>query len=90
MSTAVLTGAYSIYTSEISAEAKLAFEQALAGHVGVEYSPVAVSYQVVSGVNYNFFCNAKIVVPNALNEAAIVSIYAPIGEPAHVTRIQNV
>ena len=82
-----LPGAYSPYTCEISAEAKKAFEQATKGLVGVHYSPVAVSTQIVSGVNYKFFCNTKAATIMPLYGAAIVSIYAPLKGDAHITHI---
>jgi len=82
-------GAYSPYTCDISAEAKKAFEQAMQGFVGVKYTPVAVSTQVVSGLNYKFFCNSVAATLMPLNGAAIVSIYAPINEPARLQHIQS-
>lgn len=85
-----LVGAYSKYTADISAEAKKAFEEALEGFVGVSYSAVAVSSQVVAGTNYHFFCNATPVTGNPVNGAAIVSIYAPLEGKAHITKIQEV
>ena len=86
-----LLGAYSPYTCEISKEAKEAFAQAIRVILGVEYSPVAVSSQVVAGMNYKFFCNTKSVTLYPKNGAAIVSIYAPLpGQgSAHVTYIQG-
>lgn len=84
-----LLGAYTPYTSDISKEAKEAFAQALKGFVGVEYSPVAVSTQLVSGMNYKFFCNTQAVNVLPAKGAAIVSIYSPLDAPAHITHIQN-
>ena len=85
-----LVGAFSPYTCEISEEARIAFDQAMDGIVGVRYEPVAVSTQVVSGMNYKFFCNTEAATIRPINGAAIVSIYAPQGSPAHVTHIQPV
>ena len=85
-----LLGAPSPYTCDISAEAKEAFEQAMHGFVGVTYSPVAVSTQVVSGMNYKFFCNTESATALPVRGAAIVTIYAPLGNPAHITHIQPV
>ncbi|WP_298417924.1 hypothetical protein [uncultured Kordia sp.] len=84
-----LPGGYSPYTCNISDEAKKAFAQATKGLVGVRYSPVAVSTQVVSGVNYKFFCNTEAATIMPINGAAIVSIYAPLKGDAHITHIQT-
>jgi hypothetical protein len=84
-----LVGAYTPYTCEVSSAAKKAFEQAMEGFVGVKYTPVAVSSQVVSGTNYKFFCNAEKATAMPVNGAAIVSIYAPLEGPAHITHIQS-
>lgn len=83
-------GAYNTYTCDISPEAKKSFDEAVAEIIGVDYTPVAVSTQVVAGLNYKFFCNARAVTPSAYNEAAIVSIYASLEGTAHVTDIKPV
>ncbi len=85
-----LLGAPSPYTCDISSEAKEAFEQAMHNFVGVKYAPVAVSTQVVSGMLYKFFCNTEAVTALPVRGAAIVTIYAPPGGPAHITHIQPV
>ncbi|WP_430410953.1 hypothetical protein [Kordia sp.] len=84
-----LPGAYSPYTCKIAAAAEKAFAQAMKGIVGVRYMPVAVSTQIVSGVNYKFFCNTQAATIMPLNGAAIVSIYAPLEGDAHITHIQT-
>ena len=73
----VIAGGWTSYSCDISPEAKKVFDTALKGLTGVKYTPVAVATQVVSGVNYCFFCNAKVVYPNAPNKAAMVLVYAP-------------
>ncbi|HNW97673.1 MAG TPA: hypothetical protein PKK00_04580 [Bacteroidales bacterium] len=83
----VLVGAWSIYTSKIDEQAQQAFKEATHGLVGVSYSPVAVSQQVVAGMNYRFFCNTKLITPIYLNGAAIVSVYKPLKGEAHITSI---
>jgi Fe-S oxidoreductase len=84
------TGAFTEYSSVINIEAKQAFKEALNGLVGVSYEYVAVSQQVVAGMNYNFFCNTVSAtrIPNI--GAAIVSIYKPFTGSAHIVRIQEV
>jgi len=44
-------GAFSPYSSEISKASKSAFDEAMKGLLGVTYTPVAVSQQVVAGIN---------------------------------------
>lgn len=87
MSTELL-GAYTPYTCDISAEAKKAFSEAMEGFVGVSYTPVAVSSQVVAGMNYHFFCNTVSATRFPIKGTAIVSIYAPLNGEAHITHIQ--
>lgn len=83
-------GAYSTYTCDISPEARKSFDKAIAEIIGVDYTPVAVSTQSAGGSNYKFFCNARAVTPSAYNQAAIVSVYAPLEGSAHVTDIKFV
>nr|WP_306345609.1 hypothetical protein [Vibrio aerogenes] len=67
--------------------AQLSFVEALSGLRGVVYSPVAVASQVIAGMNYQFFCNSKVVYPGAQNEPAMVYITKPVGEKAYITEI---
>ena len=85
-----IAGGWTPFSSDITKEASEVFEAAFKGFVGVSYSPVAFATQVVNGVNYSFFCNAKAVYPNAPNEAAIVNIYKPLDGPAHITEIRKI
>lgn len=83
-------GGWTPFSSEINAKEQEVFKEALDGLMGVNYTPVAVSTQVVNGTNYSFFCNAQPVYPGAKTEGAMVEIYAPIeGEP-HITEIKMV
>lgn len=67
---------------EISNEEKALFTKAIENLVGVGYTPLAVATQVVSGMNYAFFCNSRVVVPGAESYNSLVVIYKPItGEP---------
>jgi len=84
-----MTGAYTAYRTEISKEEMNVFNTAIKGILGVNYTPLTVSTQVVSGINYRFFCNAKGVYPNALNEGAIVEIYQPLNGTPHITSIRR-
>jgi len=84
-----MTGAYTAYRTEISKEEMNVFNTAIKGIVGVKYTPLTVSTQVVSGINYRFFCNAIGIYPNALNEGAIVEIYQPSNGIPHITSIRR-
>lgn len=75
-------GAWTAYSTSISAEAMAAFKEALKGHVGVNYTPLAVASQLVSGMNYRFLCGAQVVYPDAPHYAALVSVYKPLNGPA--------
>ncbi len=90
MTTNSVVGGWTPYSTSVSAEAKKVFDSVIKGLVGVQYSPLAVATQVVSGTNYRFFCNAKGVYPGALNEGVIVHIYQPLNESAHITSIKKV
>jgi hypothetical protein len=75
----IVPGGWSAYSAKISEEAISAFAEALKGHVGVNYTPLAVASQVVNGVNYHFLCDAQIVYPNAPHYAAFIQVYKPAG-----------
>lgn len=67
---------------EITEEEKKIFKDTLAAYVGVGRTPLAVATQIVSGMNYAFLCDSKIVVPEAVPYNDIVVIYKPLkGEP---------
>lgn len=83
-------GGWTTYSNAISAEAKKAFDTALDGLTGVNYTPLSVASQVVAGTNYSFFCNAQGVYPNAANNGAIVSIFSPLNGTAHITNISAI
>jgi hypothetical protein len=87
---ATITGGWTAYTTELSNDVKAVFAEATKGLLGVDYTPLAVATQVVSGTNYRFFCNMKAVYPNALNEAAILQIYKPTDGSVHITAITKV
>ncbi len=71
-------------------DAAAVFAEATKDLVGVDYIPVAVATQVVSGINYRFFCNSRVVIPHARNGAAIVEIYAPLNGIPFVTGINSI
>lgn len=57
---------------------------------GVDYNPLAVATQMVSGTNYQFLCEAKVVIPDPVPYNALVTIYAPLQGEAVITEIKNV
>ena len=87
----MLVGGWSGYSSEISAEARKSFEEAMEGFVGVHYQPVAVAQQVVAGMNYSFFCNTTIADVQGTRGIALVPVFQPLKGKAvisgHITRI---
>lgn len=89
METNVMVGTFTAYTNRMTTEQLNVFSQATKGLEGVDYTPLAVSTQLVSGTNYRFFCNSKGVYPNSLNEGAIVTIYQPLQGQPHVTSIHR-
>lgn len=76
-----LDGGFSSFR-EITKEEKQMFDDVLKGFVGVGRVPLAIATQVVSGMNYAFGCESKVIVPEALPYNDIVIIYKPLnGEP---------
>jgi hypothetical protein len=86
MSQNVIPGGWTAYSTQISDDAKKAFEVVKA-LLGVEYTPLAVATQVVAGINYSFFCNRKVVYPNAPYEGAMVEIFKSPDGNTHIVSI---
>lgn len=85
-----MTGAWTEFSCDLSVTDREVFAIALKGLTGVGYHPVAVATQVVAGINYDFFCNAKVVYPGASNESAMVRIYAPATGDPHLVSIHRI
>ena len=85
-----MSGGWTPYTTEISAESKSVFEKAIKVLLGVTYTPLAVATQVVAGTNFSFFCNAKAVSPNSANEAAMVLVFRPLQGDPHLVSITRI
>jgi len=84
MNTQIL-GGWSPYSTTISQEEADLFNKVKP--IGVQYTPLAVSTQVVEGKKYLFFCNAQAVYPRTSNDAVIMEIDHPVkGEP-HIVSI---
>ena len=89
-----LVGAWSTYTCKITGEEKKVFEEATSQLMGVKYEPVAVSKQVVSGMNYEFLANAELIVEpiEPAHYPVIMTIYQPLkGKPViqHIQRLKQ-
>ena len=65
-----------------------AFDKAMEGFVGVDYTPLALlGTQLVSGTNYCFLCEATVVYPGAQPYYAIVSVYEDLQGQAEIRNI---
>lgn len=90
MSAGGIAGGWTNFNFSISSAQSDIFKKALAGLLGVGYTPLAVATQVVAGTNYCFLCKAVVVVPNAPESAAKIYIHQPLqGEP-HLTDISTI
>jgi len=85
-----MAGRWSTYSTTISKQEITVFEEAMKSIQGVAYRPFAVATQEVNGINYRFLCNAKGQYPDALNEAAMVQLYAPLRGPVAIREIKIV
>ena len=85
-----LVGGWGDFSFTITPEAKNVFDQALKGLTGATYKPLAFATQVVSGLNYCFLCEGKVVVPGMPEFAALIYIYAPLEGPPHITGIKRI
>lgn len=85
-----LTGAFSTYSCKIDNEAQTAFNEAFKGLLGVKYTPVAVSQQVVAGMNYSFFCNTETITEHPVIGIALVSIFKPLKGEASIIKINEI
>lgn len=81
-----LAGGWTAY-GPLNDETRKVFDQALEGLLGVNYEPLVVASQVVSGTNYSFFCNAQVVAPNTPNQGAMVAIYVDLEGNASIKSI---
>ncbi len=86
-----LVGGWS-YTSspDMTQEAQGAFDKAMEGLVGVDYTPVALlGTQVVAGTNYCILCQATVVSPEAQPYYTLVYIYEALDGSAEVLTITD-
>ena len=85
-----LVGAWGNFSFTITPQAKNVFDHALRGLTGVQYTPLAFAFQVVSGLNYCFLCEGKIVYPGQPELAALIYVYAPLEGGPHITGITRI
>ncbi|NDI97920.1 hypothetical protein GWA97_02410 [Flavobacterium sp. LaA7.5] len=78
-------GGWSAY-HKLTPEDRKVFDEAMHGFVGVKYTPIAVSTQVVAGMNYRFKCEASMPPSDVIWEA-IVEIFKPLNGAPYVTGI---
>lgn len=72
----------------LTAEAQGAFDKAMEGLIGVNYTPVALlGTQLVSGTNYCILCEAAVVYPDAQPYYALVTVYQDLQGKAEVRNI---
>lgn len=75
---------------EIPADVMSAFEKALEGLVGVNYTPVAyLGSQIVSGHNYMLLCRMAPVVEDPVETYAIVTVYEDTEGNAQLTTVSD-
>lgn len=84
-----IPGGWSPYRTQISEEAKVAFDESVAKLIGIKYSLIAVAEQTVAGKNYRYFCNAKLPGPDRPNYAAIITVFKPLDGIAEITESQS-
>lgn len=76
-------GSYSPF-EELTKEDRDVFDAAFKGLVGVTYTPLKVSRQIVAGTNYIFICDAVPATKDPVKYHALVKIFAPLpgkGDP---------
>lgn len=74
----------------ITDELAAVFAKGLEGLTGANYIPVAyIGRQIVSGMNHEFLCREKMVVPNAVETYAVVRLYENLEGKAEITDIVN-
>lgn len=67
-----------------------AFNKAVEGLVGVDYTPVALlSTQVVAGTNYRILCEATVVYPGAETHYVVVTVYEDLEGNASILNVSD-
>lgn len=63
------------------------FREATSQLLGVKYEPLLVRTQVVAGMNYEYYCLAKVVAPKSTWYPVLVQIFKPLQGKAVVKQI---
>lgn len=78
-------------STELTAEAKTAFDKATETLTGASYKPIAlVATQVVAGINYFIFCEANSVTPDGETGYAILTVTAAADGSYSVYNIEDI
>jgi hypothetical protein len=85
---AAITGAYGPW-EPLSPETEAIFHEAIGKLLGVGYTPLLVSKQIVEGVNYLYAANAHVVYPGSHPYPVTVLIFKPLEGPAHIREIKR-
>lgn len=86
----MMPGGWSSFKA-LTDEDRQMFDTAMEGLVGVSYTPLKVSKQVVSGLNLRYFCYGTPATQGATQFPAIVKIHlAPGSDKPQLTEIQRV
>ena len=83
-----MVGTYGPFSSLLDERAMMCFNEATAHFDDVQYTPVAVATQVVSGTNYAFFCDVKAKEGAALY-SAMITIFKPLDGVAGIMDIEK-
>ena len=75
--------------AKVTSDTQKVFDEALKGLLGVGYTPLAVTSQVVSGTNYIFAVNARLVYPNSHEYPALIRVFKPLNGPARIVKIHD-
>jgi hypothetical protein len=81
----VIVGGWTTYR-KLTPEDRQVFDEAMKDFVGVKYTPLLVSTQVVAGTNYRYKCTASMP-PTEVVWEAIVEIFKPLKGKPYVTSI---
>ena len=89
-----LLGGWTVYEdtaeAELPEEVKAAFDKALEGYVGMNFTPIAyLGSQVVSGTNYMILCKGAPVVLDPQTGLYVVVIYADLEGNATITNVAD-
>ena len=86
-----VVGGWIHMTDDVLPYAEAAFEQATEKKLGYTYELLAcTSYQVVSGMNYQYICRGKSIGAKSEPEIILVTVYAPLTDPAEITDVQYI